>query len=87
MKLVFCAACHDVFNLTMEEKVCGCGLSGGRYTDELNAEFWGPAQPIGFLNNELVDALRNQPESGQGERFSAFVIPRKCKTMKHIFKV
>lgn len=80
MKLLFCTQCLDIFNLTLKEKKCSCGKSGGQYIDELNAVYWGKCIPLGITNNSFIDAANNQPESGMGKEFTAFVIPRECDT-------
>jgi hypothetical protein len=64
-------------------KTCTCGLSGGRYVDDLNAEMFGEfAVPLGLDNRSLVEAIKNQPEKDWGERFNAFVIQKECSTIK-----
>lgn len=40
--------------------------------------------PLGISNPSFVDALKKQPEEGMGCRFEAFVIPKKCPTLKKI---
>lgn len=91
MKLIYCMQCNDVVKLRGKERTCYCGASGGRYLDELKAEFFGPCVPLGFANTSFAIALKNQPEGpGLGERFEAFVIPRVCPTMTkfdHMIKV
>jgi hypothetical protein len=85
MKLIFCLKCNDVVLLAKVPRHCKCKKSGGKYhADGLQAEYWGEAIPIGFKNSSLVEAVCNQPESGMGERFEAFVIPKECPTMKKI---
>lgn len=82
MKLIFCLNCTDVVRLTTDKKECRCGKSGGYYlADGLNAAIWGSALPLGFANGSFVDAIRNQPKEGMGERFEAFVIPKECPTI------
>jgi len=83
MKLLLCKTCGDIFNLQRHSKSCGCGLVSGKYTDNLYAEYSGGI-PIGFNNSSLVKALLNQPESGMGERFEAFIIPKECPTMLNL---
>lgn len=81
LKLLFCRDCGDVFNLDYREKVCNCGKTKGHYRDNFNAVYSGEsAIPLGFSNPTLRIALRNQPESGWGERFEAFIIPKQCDT-------
>lgn len=82
MKLIVCPKCDDVLSLrTDRERICECGRSGGRYTDDLNAEIWGEAIPIGIANSSFIAALRARPDAGLGSRFEAFVIPRTCPTV------
>ncbi|KOY81877.1 hypothetical protein I6G82_22915 [Lysinibacillus macroides] len=84
MKILMCTNCMDVFNLKLEEKTCTCGKTCGKYLDELHAVFKGPAIPMGFTNSSLIKAVNNQPLEGQGEEFTAFVIPKKCDTFVKI---
>ena len=81
MKLLYCNNCGSIFNLTYGEKTCGCGKTRGKYNDNLNAEYSGEdAIPIGFNNYTFATALNSQPDNGMGERFEAFIIPKKCDT-------
>lgn len=82
MKLIFCPKCHDVFRLRGSIRKCDCGLSWGRYTDEINAEIGGMAIPLGFTNDSFVRAIQERPKEGYGSRYVAFVIPEKCETIK-----
>ena len=85
MKLIFCKKCQDVRKLLFEAVICACGSSGGVYLDDgINATYWGEAVPLGFDNFSLARAIENQPNSGSGERFTAFVIPKKCPTYKSL---
>lgn len=61
--------------------VCGCKGCGGRYINDLDAIYWGTCVPLGFSNSSLSAAVSEQPPSGMGERFEAFVIPKNCPTM------
>jgi len=83
MKLILCAECQDVIKLLVgKQRFCDCGKSYGEYMDDgLNAKIGGRAIPIGFANNSLLGAIRCRPESGQGSKFEAFVIPEKCQTI------
>lgn len=83
MKLLFCPKCSDVFSLSFDEKSCSCGESKGKYLDNLSAEHTGGI-PIGFDNTSFVIALKQQPDSGMGKKFNAFVIPKQCNTFKKI---
>ena len=87
MKLLFCNKCHDVFRLDRDARKCHCGAVGGKYVNDLNAEYYGEdAVALGFANNTFTDAVCNQPQSGMGERFTAFVIPKECDTIKKVNK-
>ena len=88
MKLLLCKECQDIVRLIREEKrVCKCGKVGGKYTDDLNAVYFGEmAVPIGFANSTLVKAVHKQPENGMGENFTAFVIPKVCLTYKLVME-
>lgn len=81
MKLIFCKECCSVFSLSFDKKTCDCEKSWGQYErDGLNAKYGGEAIPLGFANNSFRTALNNQPKSGMGKDFSAFVIPAECST-------
>ena len=81
MKLLMCLNCNDIFNLNLEEKKCRCGLTIGKYTDQLHAVYSGEyAIPLGLTNSSLIKAIQNQPTNGLGELFTAFVIPKECPT-------
>jgi hypothetical protein len=85
MKLILCKKCHDVIKLDISPRTCKCKGCGGRYIDDLHAEYWGSdSVPLGFSNSSLVDAVSRQPESGQGCLFTAFVIPIQCDTFKKV---
>jgi len=82
MKLIFCPRCQDVKKLQSWMTYCECQESFGRYIDNLNAEIFGEAIPIGFANHLFYSAIRNQPEVGSGKVFEAFIIPKLCDTIK-----
>ena len=85
MKLLLCRKCGDVFSMLTDcMRECLCGASIGGYTDDLNAEYSGPAIPIGFANDSFTGALRRQPKKSPGERFTAFVIERDCPTFRKV---
>ena len=88
MKLLLCKECQDIVRLIQNEKrVCKCGKVGGKYTDDLNAVYFGEmAIPIGFANSTLVKAVQKQPDNGIGENFTAFVIPKVCSTYKLVLE-
>lgn len=83
MKMIYCPHCHDVRKLHQGGSIaCICGRSGGFYIDDLNAEITGSAIPLGVNNRTFVKALANRPAEGEGEEFTAFVIAKKCPTVK-----
>ena len=85
MKLIYCLHCEDVRKLTRKLTTCRCGRSYGKYAEDgLNAVYGGQAVPVGLTNESFMDALANQPESGLGKCFVAFVIPVKCPTFKQV---
>lgn len=86
MKLVLCLQCDDVFKLARTVRTCECGECGGRYfANGVDAEYWGEtAIPLGFANSTLMRAVNNQPHSGLGEEFTAFVVTVHCPTMKKV---
>lgn len=96
MKLLMCLKCEDIFNLSLEkDKTCSCGKTQGRYVDELNATYSGPAIPIGFNNRSFLGAARNQRIANETERnsnnryrngkeFVAFIIPERATSLKKL---
>lgn len=86
MKLILCKKCQDVVRLIQEEeRTCKCGSCSGKYEDDLHAYYKGEhAVPMGFANSTLVNAVVNQPESGMGSNFTAFIIPKECPTFEKI---
>ena len=87
MKLIFCKHCHDIVLLRIKDiRKCLCGKASGQYVDDLNAEINENCIPIGINNFSFVDAIKNQPKKGDGFLFEAFVIPKKCPTIRVIKK-
>lgn len=87
MKLLLCKECQDIVRLIDTRRVCKCGKVGGKYTDGLNAIYFGDmAVPLGLSNGTLVNAVRKRPESGMGENFTAFVVPKLCSTFKLVLE-
>lgn len=79
----------------MDLKTCSCGESSGLYIDRKNAKISGDCQPIGFNNHSIRMALSLQKQVDrqeeeilkiikpiEGIRFEAFVIPKKCSSIK-----
>jgi hypothetical protein len=81
MKLIFCPACQDIIKLTSSLRYCMCGESHGYYLDEIMAQVGGKAIPLGIVNHSLARALEQRPETGQGKKFVAFVIPKHVPTI------
>lgn len=88
MKLLICLKCNDIFNLSFKAKKCRCGKTRGAYHENgLDAVYTGEfAYPVGFSNPTLIKALKNQPQSGNGVEFTAFVIPKECPTFTKVDK-
>lgn len=96
MKLLLCLKCSDIFSLRMEERLCVCGLTKGKYIDNLNAEVSGPCMPIGFANDSFIRSLRMQraenkyqkePTCCQGVDFEAFFIHNCASSVKRTDKL
>ena len=85
MKLLYCPKCNDVIRLIETSRQCQCGKVSGHYVDNLNAVYFGGV-PLGFNNHLFLNAIDNQPKSGNGLVFEAFVIPRKCSTFVRLNK-
>ena len=84
MKLLYCKKCMDIILLTPEIRECKCGECAGFYEDNINAVVSGPGVCLGFSNDSFEEALRNQPETGMGKEFMAFVIPEKVDTIRRV---
>jgi len=95
MKLLMCTECGDIFNLKYETKTCTCRKTEGRYIDQLNATYNGPAIPIGFANTSFLEASRRQTFMNilerdskdvcrAGEEFTAFIIPEWATSLEKI---
>lgn len=81
MKLLLCKNCTDIFSLEQVKKTCTCGKTSGVYIDNVNAVCSGNYVAIGFSNRTLLNAINNQPDFGDGYEFTAFVIPKNCKSI------
>lgn len=104
MKLILCVKCSDVFKLQQEYKECSCGSCGGKYLNDIDAEYWGEEGKVfmlGFANNSLIDALKQQIAYGDseekfehgyykgynvGRRFEAFIMPNDAPTVSFVNK-
>jgi hypothetical protein len=82
MKLMMCRTCASIISIGYDRRECACEACSARYDpDGLHVTYRGPAVLIGIANKSLVRAIANQPKSGMGERFDAFVIPTECETV------
>tara|TARA_R110001583_G_scaffold1210_1_gene10103 strand:- start:280 stop:591 length:312 start_codon:yes stop_codon:yes gene_type:complete len=95
MKLLFCKECTAVFSLSYKEKSCDCGKTKGRYRDQMNVVYQGPAMPIGFNNSSFMSTVaiqsllelkeKDNPDvCCKGEEFTAFTIPAWAKSITKI---
>jgi len=86
MKLVFCKNCGTVFSCSRKVKYCECGLSSGKYIDNLHAEIHGEfAIPLGFSNYSFLQAIEKHEFDGENSvLFTAFIIEKNCKTFSRI---
>lgn len=84
MKLLYCYNCHDIFLLIRNKfRYCKCKKTKGKYlTCGVKAIYSGTGVPLGIANTSFVHAILNQPNTGDGKRFEAFVIPKECPTFK-----
>lgn len=81
VKLLLCLKCSHIFNLDYNERMCDCGSTKGKYINQQEAIYSGKHSiPLGVANDSLINAIKNQPQEGMGEEFSAFVIPKICPT-------
>lgn len=83
MKLLYCTKCRDVVAMHNHLRACLCGASSGVYVDDVNVTVKGPCIPLGFGNLSFSAALQYQPDSGAGTTFTAFVIPKEARSVKH----
>lgn len=84
MKLLYCPACNDIFNLSFIERRCSCGKTCGHYKEDgIKAEFSGGV-PLAIHNAEFRAAIEAQKKADPkqqgfvdsfGERFGAWIIP------------
>lgn len=87
MKLLFCTECEDIIRLkTGNLKKCDCGRISGRYIDEINAVYSGPAYPIGIDNNYFAQAIRCYPHipDENSMTITASLIPKKTDSLKKL---
>lgn len=75
-----CSNCKDIFNLKFDEKRCSCGkIQGGIFGKDRGSVF-GSCYYTRNCKFNTNKAVNNQPLEGQGDSFTAFVIPKKCDT-------
>ena len=85
VKLLYCLACGDLFIVTSEPRACLCGATRGQYVDSHSAIYSGKlAVPLGIANASFLRAMYNRldKDTGKGERFEAFVIPKQCESFR-----
>lgn len=86
MKLIKCNICGDIFSISYETKYCTCKSVGGKYVDNLNAEYYCNKEEditlIGIDNHSYkVATLLHNEKNIMGTIFSSFIIPKDtCKT-------
>jgi len=80
MKLVVCPECNDIFNLTLDEKVCKCGVASGHYLpDKTTVYVSAKAVVLGFNNSQFTTAyILTDFSSNRGQEFPAFFITDGC---------
>lgn len=85
VKLIYCQKCRDIINMIDAPRRCGCGSCGGWYEeDHRKIVIFGPCIPLGILRESLEGAIFSRPTRGPGRELFAFVIPRKCDSVKHL---
>ena len=84
MKLLLCKGCSDIVRpLIGIEIFCQCGSCAiTAQHDNITVSYSGEkAIIIGIHNSSFIHAVANQPESGMGKEFVAFVIPKQCESV------
>lgn len=77
MKLILCPVCDDIVKLHRTMTECQCKKSWGWYKDDgWHAVIGGSSVAIGVDNHTLKHAIVNQPDSGEGLFFTAWVFPK-----------
>jgi hypothetical protein len=85
VKLLHCLKCGDIVALRSKLRRCECGASKGKYVDERNAEYEGPARVLGIDNNDLAGSRGGLP--GQlGEQYPWWVISDSCGPVRKLDK-
>lgn len=82
MKLIYCPNCKDIIRISKDYRGCHCGQSGGKYLDIINAEIYGMAIPIAFVNTEFESVTQCRPKNNV--YFDAFVIGEDAMTVKKV---
>lgn len=84
MKLLYCLECHDVVRLHRKTRACECGLTGGRYVDDSQAEVFGDGVPFALQNTDFHAALTRRTDDWPGTWFRGFVIPRNADNITKV---
>lgn len=83
MKLLFCPKCQDIVRLLYHTRSCRCGFTSGKVIHQHDA-YYTNGIPMGINNSSLVEAIKNQPESGIGIEFKAFIVPKQCSSFHKV---
>ena len=82
MKLAYCLKCYDVFKLIKNVRACKCGESSGVLKPDLKTvQINGPLKVLGVDDSSFYSAINNQPDSGKGLEFKAFVLPKENRAV------
>lgn len=76
MKLILCRKCGDFVRLKSTTRECDCGLSWGKYINDLDAVCGGDAVMCGIANTSLARLIQN------GDSAELFRIKEPCDTFK-----
>lgn len=68
MKILACRKCGNLIILTTDRQCCPCGLSGGRYVNNLVVVVFGPAIVVAMSNSDIADAMGAKPNEHRAIR-------------------
>lgn len=91
MKLLYCNECEDIVVLRSYMRSCECKACRGRYVDDVNAVYYGPATILGVSNPTFskalsltgIDVARGR-ERELGHTFESWVMPFGCPSVKKL---
>lgn len=81
MYMLLCKHCSEVISLSHNTKKCSCGSTEGKYINDVEAEYSGPAIPFELDNKTFIAAAAEFDKVGEGMGFVGFVIGSDCKTL------